>query len=187
MIEDVAWHQHHADIFGSVGDDRQLVLWDARKPPQHGVMVSAEAHTAEVNCLAFNPFNEHVLATGSADATVALHDLRHLRRPLHSLAAHGEEVFQVAWSPHAEPVIASCGADRRVALWDLSRAGDEQSAEDAADGPPELLFVHGGHTSKVSDFAWSPNDEWLAATVAEDNILQIWSPAESVYAGGDAL
>ena len=28
------------------------------------------AHEAEVNCLGFNPFNEFVLATGSADKTV---------------------------------------------------------------------------------------------------------------------
>jgi hypothetical protein len=35
-----------------------------------GVMVTAEAHTAEVNCLAFNPYNPHILATGSADKTV---------------------------------------------------------------------------------------------------------------------
>ena len=47
-----------------------------------------------------------------------------------------------------------------------------QSPEDAEDGPPELLFVHGGHTSKVSDFAWSPSDDWVVASVAEDNILQ---------------
>jgi histone-binding protein RBBP4 len=41
------------------------------------------------------------------------------------------------------------------------------------DGPPELLFIHGGHTSKVSDFAWNPNDDWVCASVAEDNILQV--------------
>ena len=48
-----------------------------------------------------------------------------------------------------------------------------QTAEDAEDGPPELLFVHGGHTSKVSDFAWNPSDDWVVASVAEDNILQV--------------
>ena len=48
-----------------------------------------------------------------------------------------------------------------------------QSPEDAEDGPPELLFVHGGHTSKVSDFAWNPTDDWVVASVAEDNILQV--------------
>ena len=49
---------------------------------------------------------------------------------------------------------------------------DAQAPEDAEDGPPELLFIHGGHTSKVSDFAWSPSDAWVVASVAEDNILQ---------------
>ncbi len=34
-------------------------------------MVAAEAHVAEVNCLAFNPNNPNILATGSADKTVS--------------------------------------------------------------------------------------------------------------------
>jgi histone-binding protein RBBP4 len=33
VVEDVAWHCHHADIFGSVGDDKHLILWDLRRPP----------------------------------------------------------------------------------------------------------------------------------------------------------
>ena len=48
-----------------------------------------------------------------------------------------------------------------------------QTPEDAEDGPPELLFIHGGHTAKISDFAWNGNDEWVVASVAEDNILQV--------------
>jgi WD40 repeat protein len=58
-------------------------------------MVAAEAHTAEVNCIAFNPHNPHVLATGSADKTVALHDWRNLSQRLHVFESHSEEVFQV--------------------------------------------------------------------------------------------
>ena len=50
-----------------------------------------------------------------------------------------------------------------------------QTPEDAEDGPPELLFIHGGHTSKVSDFAWNPSEDWVIASVAEDNILQVAS------------
>lgn len=34
--------------------------------PSHTV----DAHTAEVNCLSFNPYSEFILATGSADKTV---------------------------------------------------------------------------------------------------------------------
>lgn len=36
-----------------------------------GVMIAAEAHSAEVNCIAFNPLNPNILATGSADKTVS--------------------------------------------------------------------------------------------------------------------
>lgn len=80
---------------------------------------------------------------------------------------------QIGWSPQHETILASCGADRRVMIWDLSRIGDEQTPEDAEDGPPELLFIHGGHTSKISDFTWNSNDDWVIASVAEDNILQV--------------
>lgn len=59
--------------------------------------------------------------------------------------------------------------------------GAEQSPEDAEDGPPELLFLHGGHTSKVSDFSWNKNDEWTIASVSEDNVLQVWNMAEEIY------
>jgi histone-binding protein RBBP4 len=40
----------------------------------------------------------------------------------------------------------------KLNVWDLSKIGEEQSSEDAEDGPPEL-FVHGGHTAKISDFS----------------------------------
>merc|ERR1711872_215394 len=65
----------------------------------------------------------------------------------------GDEIFQVQWSPHNETILASSGTDRRLHVWDLSKIGEEQSAEDAEDGPPELLFIHGGHTAKISDFS----------------------------------
>jgi histone-binding protein RBBP4 len=168
-------------MFGSVGDDKSLKLWDTRKAPDGACLNSVEAHQAEVNCLAFNPFNEYVLATGSADKTVALFDVRNLNQRLHTFTSHTEEVFQIGWSPKHETIMSSCGADRRLMVWDLGRIGDEQSPEDAEDGPPELLFIHGGHTSKISDFAYNPNDDWVVASVAEDNILQIWQMAENIY------
>jgi WD40 repeat protein len=58
----------------------------------------------------------------------------------------------------------------------------EQTPEDAEDGPPELLFLHGGHTSKVSDISFNRNDEWTIASVSEDNVFQVWNMAEEMYA-----
>jgi histone-binding protein RBBP4 len=104
---------------------------------------------------------------------------------IHTLQAHTDQVYKIEWAPHNESVLASCSADRRVGIWDMSRIGMEQSEEDAEDGPPELLFLHGGHTSKVSDFSWSAKSEWTCASVSEDNILQIWNMAEEIYSPDD--
>ena len=94
---------------------------------------------------------------------------------------HMNLFFQVQWSPHNETILASSGTDRRLHVWDLSKIGEEQSQEDAEDGPPELLFIHGGHTAKISDFSWNPNDPWVICSVSEDNIMQVWQMAENIY------
>lgn len=45
--------------------------------------------------------------------------------------------------------------------------------------PPQ--FIHGGHTAKISDFTWNPNEAWVICSVSEDNILQVWQMAENIY------
>ncbi|OIV97124.1 hypothetical protein TanjilG_04928 [Lupinus angustifolius] len=181
VVQDVAWHSRHEYIFGSVGDDQYLLIWDLRTPSVYNPVQSVLAHQSEVNCLAFNPFNEWIVATGSTDKTVKLFDLRKIGAPLHSFDCHKDEVFQVGWNPKNESILASCCLGRRVMVWDLSRIGEEQQPKDAEDGPPELLFIHGGHTSKISDFSWNPCEDWVVASVAEDNILQIWQMSENIY------
>ena len=118
VVEDVAWHAKHEHMFGSVGDDKHLILWDTRAVPASAAVLDIEAHDAEVNCLSFNPYNETLLATGSADKTVNLFDIRNTKKPLHTFEHHTEEVFQIGWSPKSETVLASCGADRRMMIWD---------------------------------------------------------------------
>ncbi|XP_019601866.2 histone-binding protein RBBP7 isoform X2 [Rhinolophus sinicus] len=181
VVEDVAWHLLHESLFGSVADDQKLMIWDTRSNTTSKPSHLVDAHTAEVNCLSFNPYSEFILATGSADKTVALWDLRNLKLKLHTFESHKDEIFQVHWSPHNETILASSGTDRRLNVWDLSKIGEEQSAEDAEDGPPELLFIHGGHTAKISDFSWNPNEPWVICSVSEDNIMQIWQMAENIY------
>uniref|UniRef100_A0A914UT27 Histone-binding protein RBBP4 N-terminal domain-containing protein n=1 Tax=Plectus sambesii TaxID=2011161 RepID=A0A914UT27_9BILA len=139
VVEDVAWHVLHDSVFGSVGDDHKLMIWDTRNNSSTKPAHTVDAHSAEVNCLSFNPYSEFILATGSADKTVALWDLRNLKLKLHSFESHKDEIFQVQWSPHNETILASSGTDRRLHVWDLSKIGEEQTPEDAEDGPPELL------------------------------------------------
>ena len=67
----------------------------------------------------------------------------------------------------------------------------ELPEEQKAEGPAELIFVHAGHTAKVNDISWNPNvggegasegqEEWTLASVGDDNVLQIWQPAQAGY------
>eukprot|EP00048_Salpingoeca_helianthica_P005156 m.84859 g.84859 ORF g.84859 m.84859 type:complete len:411 (-) comp13491_c0_seq1:21-1253(-) len=181
IVEDVQWHPLHDSLFASVGDDGQLLIWDTRArddaPRQY-----VSAHAREANGVSLNPFCEYALATASADKTVAVWDLRDLRKHVHSLIGHTDEVFQVEWSPHHETILATGGSDQRVFVWDMSKVGAAQSAEEAKDGPPELMFIHGGHTARISDLSWNPHEPWVLASVATDNMLHVWQMAESVYA-----
>ncbi|GBC05864.1 hypothetical protein RclHR1_06480014 [Rhizophagus clarus] len=181
IVEDVAWHTKDPNMFGSVGDDQKLLIWDVRPDRADKPVHSIIAHQSEVNSLAFNPHNDFILATGAGDKTLSLWDIRNLKIKLHTLEQHTGEIVQVEWSPHDETILASAAGDRRVNIWDLSRIGSEQTAEDAEDGPPELLFMHGGHTNKISDFSWNPHLPWVVASAAEDNIIQVWQPAANIY------
>ncbi|KAI8889010.1 WD40 repeat-like protein [Backusella circina FSU 941] len=180
-VEDVAWHSRFQDIFASVGDDARLMIWDSRSESTDKPIHNIQAHEAEVNCVSFAPNSEWVLATGSGDKTAALWDLRNLKSPIHSLKAHQSEILQLSWSPHHESVLATASSDRRILVWDLSRIGHSQSPEDAEDGPPELLFMHGGHTNKISDFGWNPAEPWMLSSTADDNIVQVWQMASNIY------
>jgi len=180
IVNDVAWHPTHEYIFGSVSDDRTLQIVDIRHGDPSKAAHKVTAHSDAVNAIAFNGESEYVVATASADKTVALWDLRNIKYKLHSLSGHMQEVNGLSWHPTEESVLASSGSDRRIIFWDLSRIGEEQSPEDAEDGPPELLFMHGGHTNRISDFAWNPIDPWVMCSAAEDNLIQVWKVSNTI-------
>ncbi|CZT49541.1 probable HAT2-subunit of the major yeast histone acetyltransferase [Rhynchosporium secalis] len=180
VVNDVQYHPLHKSLIGTVSDDCTLQILDVRQGNLKDAAVMCDAHSDAVNALAFNHASEFVLATASADKTIGIWDLRNLKDKLHSLEGHGDAVTSLAWHPHEEAILGSGGYDRRVIFWDLSRVGEEQSQDDQEDGPPELLFMHGGHTNHLSDFSWNVNEPWVVCSAAEDNLIQIWKVAEAI-------
>lgn len=170
IVNDVQWYCHSANVFGSVANDRKFIIWDTRCNETSRI---AHAHDANVNCLSFNPIREFILATGSADETVALWDIRYLKFKLLSLDFHKNEICQVQWSPKYEKVLASRDGDGLIFFSDLSQIGTETSAGDD-DESPEVIFIHGGYSSNIFDFSWNLNELFTLCSVEEDNILQVW-------------
>lgn len=185
VVGDVDWHATQENVFASVGDDKMLMIWDTRTPTEPKLKV--QAHDSEILAVAFSPATEHLLVTGSADKTAVLHDIRSPTKKLHVFESHTDEVLHLAWSPHNPAIFASASSDRRINIWDLSLIGQEQTPDDQEDGPPELLFVHGGHTARPTDFCWAPgvSENWTAASVSEDNVVMVWQPTMRVWAGDE--
>jgi histone-binding protein RBBP4 len=180
VVNDVQHHPLHDFWIGSVSDDMTFQMIDVRKPEtDRAVKVAEGGHTDAINALAFHPEEEVLVFTASTDKTIGVWDLRNLKTKIHTLVGHVDSVTSLAFQPN-DTILGSAGYDRRVLLWDLSKIGDEQSPEDQEDGPPELLFMHGGHTNHLADFSWNPNRSWTICSAAEDNLLQIWKPADSI-------
>jgi WD40 repeat protein len=180
IVNDVSWHHLNGSMFGSVSDDRRILIYDTRDGPTSPILKREQAHEDAINSVAFSPHSQYLLATVSSDETVALWDIRNFNSQLQTMAGHDGSVTCLEWSPHADGVLATAGQDRRVIIWDIRHVGEEQTADDAEDGAPELLFMHGGHTSAVSDISWNPVVPWTLASVADDNIAHVWRPADSV-------
>lgn len=121
------------------------------------------------------------MLTGSCDKTVAMWDRRNLESAVHLFKQHSEEVNVVKYHPHHENLFASASTDRRSIVWDVSQIGADQTEEEKKDGPPEMMFMHGGHTAKITDLSWNPNERNMIASVAEDNIVQVWQIAKEIH------
>ncbi|KAI0307624.1 histone acetyltransferase type B subunit 2 [Multifurca ochricompacta] len=203
VVGDVDWHASNENVFASVGDDKMLKIWDTR---QKMPTSSIQAHDQEILAVALNPGAETLLITGGADKTILLHDIKRLGKPLHTFEAHTDEVLHLAWSPHSPTIFASASSDRRINVWDLSQIGVEQTPDDQEDGPPELMFIHGGkcqlsvcthtldpqlllagHTARPSDFCWAPGlgEHWTAVSTSEDNVVMVGG-IQSVTMSGSA-
>lgn len=187
-VEDVSWSCANPHTFVSVGDDKALIFWDTRQ--REAANIVADAHYTPINCVDCHPSNTTLLLTGGADGSYRLWDTRTLsaskKKPIHSMPrCHDSDVLSLQWNPSYDAGFVSTGADRRVMMHDLSRIGEEQERDDAADGPPEMLFIHSGHTGRVEDSTLREGDGWLCASVSDDNIVQVWNMSRKIYERGD--
>lgn len=131
-------------------------------------------------CVEASNFDENLLITGSVDSIAAIWDMRYMNKYIFNMTQHTDVVTQAKFSPLQPNLVATSSGDCSVMVWDLSRIGEKQTDEEMKDGPPELMFVHSGHISKVSDISWNQNEELMLASVSEDNNLQVWQISNDI-------
>lgn len=139
IVNDVQYHPISRNFIGSVSDDQTFQMVDNRhSATDRAALVARRGHLDAVNALAFNPSNEVIVATASADKTIGIWDLRNVKEKVHTLEGHNDAVTSLSWHPTEAGILGSGSYDRRIVFWDLARIGEEQLPDDQDDGPPEL-------------------------------------------------
>lgn len=198
-VEDVQFCPSSAQEFCSVGDDSCLILWDARVGFSPVVKVE-KAHNADLHCVDWNPHDQNLILTGSADNSVCMFDCRNLTSggvgsPIHKFEDHKAAVLCVQWCPDKSSVFGSSAEDGLLNIWDHQLVGKKKEGgprtPTSASG---LFFKHAGHRDKVVDFHWNASDPWTVVSVSDDcdvsgggGTLQIWRMSDMIYRDEDAV
>lgn len=140
--------------------DGTVLVWDTTEPAEP-VLISQLRHRRLVNAAAWNPVAPTLLATASADKTVAV-----WRIPdegpsslVNVLARHTDDINSVAWMPDGERLIC-VSEDGRASMWNAL------SGEFLTE-----ISSHAAHCMMVS-----VSSEGLVATVGEDGMVTVSSP-----------
>ncbi|XP_050734390.1 nucleoporin Nup43-like [Eriocheir sinensis] len=96
-----------------------LKLWDLRaSQPAKGLLFSPDQ--VAVCHLAGHPTQQHLVAAGGEDGTLALWDMRNTGHPFTIIAAHSGPICKVQFHPVSPEHLFTCGLDGQLLHWDAS-------------------------------------------------------------------
>ncbi|KAM0787359.1 hypothetical protein ACM66B_003445 [Microbotryomycetes sp. NB124-2] len=188
----------------SCSTDGLLKVWDTRAPIAGGggpgqpanAALTVQAHPTEVLSLDWNKYHPHLIATGSVDRTIRIHDLRMATQnaglnptvptmqpnvTVATLLGHEYAVRKVCWSPHSPNVLASGSYDMTSRIWSIDSASLGNNAaqqvgtfSSAGMGGARLERIYDGHSEFVVGVAWSYYDENVVASASWDQECHLW-------------
>ncbi|MFF5444121.1 WD40 repeat domain-containing protein [Streptomyces sp. NPDC012888] len=140
--------------------DGTVCIWDLADPTAP-VLTERLRHRRLVNASAWNPAAPKLLATASADKTVAVWRIRDDGPAdlINVLARHTDDINSVAWMPDGERLIC-VSEDGRATLWDAMTGA--------------FLGEVGSHAAHCMMVSVSPDG--LVATVGEDGMVAVSEP-----------
>uniref|UniRef100_A0A915Q6D9 Glutamate-rich WD repeat-containing protein 1 n=1 Tax=Setaria digitata TaxID=48799 RepID=A0A915Q6D9_9BILA len=164
-VEDLCWSPTEEALLASCSADHSIKLWDTRLAPSDAcVCTVANAHESHANVISWNKF-EPLIMSGGDDAALNVWSLKTMqfKEPVARFKQHKAPITSVEWSPHETTTVMASGEDNQVTIWDLALEAD--SAEEIAEVPPQLLFVHMGQ-KEVKEVHWHNQIPGFAVTTA---------------------
>lgn len=173
-INDIKWMPQHDSMLIFADEKGAIQMHDTRIKESDRVIFAHKSSEVGVNSISVNPVNSYFLASGDSNGRIEVWDIRKFGSPTCSsiitiLELHSSPITQLKWHNRYHNILASSSNDLLVKIFGLDREENEG-----------LIFNHGGHMLGVNDFDWSLHDDWMIASVSDDNSLQVWKPSQSI-------
>lgn len=126
-------------------------------------------HRGQVLDFAFNPFNDHLIATGSVDCTAKLWAIpeegltESITDPLVVFEGHTKKVGNVMFHPTANNVLLTAAVDNKIKLWDVET------------GEARVEIDESVHGNSIQSLSWNRDGSQLATT-CKDKKFRILDP-----------
>lgn len=174
-INDIEWIPNHDSILCAADDNGSMKLYDTRLAPDLLIVLQHKPSLHGINSLSINSANNYCLATANDIGNTSIWDLRNLGsekcESTFSFQSHSDSITQLKWHPKFRSILGSSSSDKLVKIFDMNNMNTNDD---------ELLFSHNGHMLGVNDFDWSLHDDWMLASVSDDNSFHIWKPAHGI-------
>ncbi|SBT72122.1 chromatin assembly factor 1 P55 subunit, putative [Plasmodium malariae] len=174
-LQDCCWKDNNVL---TVSDNGHINIYDIRNK---SVVSSIKATNCTLNSIDVNPHNKNIFATGGTNKEIDLWDIRFTNKSLHRIISQKETIIKLQWDKYQPGILSSSSSDKYIYFFDTNKIGIEQTYEDSQDGPPELIFIHGGHSSNILDFSLNSSYSMMISSISEDNTLHIWQPCRQAY------
>ncbi|KAM5272433.1 protein transport protein Sec31B [Ctenodactylus gundi] len=157
-------------VIAGGGDNGMLTLYNVNHILSLGkepVIAQRQKHTGAVRALDFNPFQDHLLASGAADSEIFIWDLNNLSVPMSpgSKLQPLEDIRALSWNWQVQHILSSAHPSGKAVVWDLRKN--------------EPIIRVSDHSNRMccSNLAWHPDVATQLALCSEDDrlpVIQLW-------------
>lgn len=137
-------------------NNKTIQLWDIMT---NQLLRTMTGHQARVSCM---DWNEYILASGSRDTNILLHDVRVQQSVQVQLKNHTQEVCNLKWSGNHQ-YLASGSNDNLLNVWNVNQSSPVYTIRD--------------HQAAVKALAWCPYQKNVLASGGgtADHSIKLWN------------